>query len=508
MSEGEQPELRLRVEGLSKRFGATQALRRGEFECRPGEVVGLVGENGAGKSTLIKTLNGMVAPDSGSIEIDGWSVSISGPRRAAALGVGTVFQELSLIPELSVAQNLLLGKESKKLGFVNKKASLKRAVQILAEWECPEIDPGATVATLTLAQRQQVEIVRTLSKQPRVLLLDEPTSALTESEVEWLNRQVIRVRDAGGAVVLITHRIGEVKNLCSRIFVLRNGETVGVHDSRVPDEIIVEDMLGRQLSQELESSRAARAADGEVSLALRGVRLSSDSAPIDLTIREGEIVGVAGLEGQGQSDLFASIYGLTNTREGQIEVQGKRLRRGRVSDAIAAGLGLVPESRKEEGLFLDMSVMHNATIATLPKFSRAGWMRTRAERNAVRKHLETLHVATDRMNSPVVDLSGGNQQRVVFSKWLVRGSKVLLLFDPTRGVDVGAKVGIFDMLRDHTNAGGSVLFFSSELDELLAMSDRIIVMYGSSVRREVQSKEFDRTLILTAMLGKDEGDTV
>lgn len=496
----------LEVSGLQQRFGETVALDDVSFACRRGEVTALVGENGAGKSTLIKILSGVIQPGSGRIAMAGQPRRLSSPAAAMQAGISTVFQELSLIRNFSVTENLVVGREStRRGGVVARERSVRCAREILAEWDATELNPGAKVGSLSLAHQQRLEIVRALSRRPDLLLLDEPTSALGPTEVDWLAAQIEKLTAEGTSVLFISHRLGEVKQICDRLLVLRNGQIVGTHVvGDVTDAAVVEEMIGHTLAESLEVESKAEIGTKPI-LRLQRVRLRAGCDPIDLTVRPGEIVGVGGLEGQGQKRLFDVIFGVERAASGRVEVDGTALRQGSVTDAVRHGIGLVPESRKEEGLFLELTVRDNASVASLGRWARVGVLGGAHETASVERVLRQLNVPSGRVHREVGTLSGGNQQKVVFAKWLLRGSRLLLLFDPTRGVDVGSKAEIFDLMRAHARQGGAVLFFSSELDELVGIPDRVVVMYGNTVAATLSGAALAKTALLTALLGIPEG---
>jgi len=495
----------LQVSGLRHAFGETVAVDDVTFACRRGEVVALIGENGAGKSTLVKILSGVLLPDGGSVTVDGQTKHLSSPSAAVASGISTVFQELSLVRSFSVTENLVAGREpTRRWGVVARREAVKRSEDILAEWDATDLRLGSLVGSLSLAQQQRLEIVRALSRRPKVLLLDEPTSALGPTDVDWLAAQVEKVAASGTSVVFISHRLGEVKQICGRLLVLRNGRLVADHVvGEVTDSAVFEEMIGHTLAESLQAPARATMAD-EPMLRLSAVALRGGGAPFDLDVRPGEIVGVGGLEGQGQKQLFDVIFGIASPAAGRIEMDGKPLRAGSVPRAVARGIGLVPESRKDEGLFLELPLRDNAAIASLRRWTRLGVVRRRAESVAVAEILRQLNVPPGRLHREVATLSGGNQQKVVFAKWMLRRSKMLLLFDPTRGVDIGAKAEIFDLMRAHARNGGCVLFFSSELEELVKIPNRVAVMYGNSVAALLSGEHLTKTALLKAMLGIGE----
>jgi ribose transport system ATP-binding protein len=485
----------IEAELVDKRYGPIQALRQASFAALPGEVHALVGENGAGKSTLIKILCGVAQPDSGTVRIDGQQVTLSGPTDAAARGVVTAFQELTLLPYLSVAENLLLDREPRgALGLIRRGELTERARAVLAEYDVHSIDPDALVETLPLAQQQIVEVVRAVSQRPRVLLLDEPTSALAEREVRWLFELVRSICRAGTCVIFTSHRWREVSELADRITVFRGGTHVATRTELDEDEAI-QLMTGRAPTHTRDHlphprHRAVLSVDG-----LTGGRLHD----VSFTAREGEIVGVGGLAGQGQRELFLALFGVQPVA-GQISVEGLPRRVHSPTDAIRAGIALVPEDRKGEGLFSWLSVRENLTLPILPRIAGGGLLRSAAERAAVRDIVDQLAIGVGDLEQPVDTLSGGNQQKVLLGRWLLTGARVVLLYDVTRGVDVGTKREIFERMAELAERGATVLFYSSETEEIARMCHRVLVMREGRIATELTGSEVTEERIVGAAL--------
>jgi len=480
------------AEGVSKRYGAVEALRAASFSARAGEVHALVGENGAGKSTLIKTLCGMTQPDAGTIRAFGEPVRLRDPEAARERGIGTVFQELTLLPWLTVAENVLLGREPRgALGLIRRRELGQRAAALLAEYDVAAtspVEPYDLVADLSLAQRQVIEIVRTVSRQPRVLFLDEPTSSLAEREVEWLFRLVRRLRDDGTCVVFTSHRWREVANLADRITVFRNGGHVATRE-RLDEHEAVRLMSGRDDTGEAARTAIAAALPPagdrpmlEVS-GLTGGRL----ADVSFTLHEGEILGVGGLAGQGQHDLFLALFGVRRAA-GEIRVDGERVRLHSPRDAIRAGVrvALVPEDRKGEGLFLPMSIQENLTLPILGRIATAGLLRPGAERDRVRRIIERMRITARDPGQAVDTLSGGNQQKVLIGRWLLADARVLLCYDVTRGVDLATKNDVYRLLFELAAEGRSILFYSSDTEEVARLAHRVLVLREGAVAAELR----------------------
>jgi ribose transport system ATP-binding protein len=470
----------IQAELVTKRYGAVQALREASFAARAGEVHALVGENGAGKSTLIKVLCGVTRPDSGTVRVAGEPVDLSGPTDAAARGVVTAFQELTLLPYLSVAENLLLGREPRgALGLIRRRELAARAGAVLAEYGVDSIDPAALVETLPLAQQQIVEIVRAVSQRPSVLLLDEPTSALAEREVEWLFGLVRELCRGGTCVIFTSHRWREVTEIADRITVFRGGTEVATSD-RLDEDDAIRLMTGRAPAQ----AGTTLPTPGEHTVlrvsGLAGGRLRG----VDLEARAGEIVGVGGLAGQGQRELFLALFGL-GPATGEVSMDGTAVRLRGPRDAIRAGIALVPEDRKAEGLFPWMSIRENLTLPVLTRIAGRGLLRAAPERAAAAGMVDALGIGTRDQEQPVGALSGGNQQKVLLGRWLLTGARVVLLYDVTRGVDVGTKRDIFDRIAQLAEQGVAVLFYSSETEEVARMSHRVLVLREGRIATEL-----------------------
>jgi ribose transport system ATP-binding protein len=496
--------LALHVDKVSKRYGPTQALTQASLAVEKGEVHALIGENGAGKSTLVKILSGIVSPDEGIISVAGRPIGLSSSRDALAAGLATAFQELSLVRELTVAQNMMLGREPRgRLGLVSNDAMAQATLRLFDEWELEGVDPDAELGDLSLAVRQQLELVRTLSRGSAVLLLDEPTAALGAVQVEWLFRQIARVRERGGTILFISHRMSEVREICDRVTVLRGGRSVSTFatDSATDDEV-VEMMLGRAVEQVVAYEGPAPEVGGPV---LTVTHLSSEPALRDasFTLHSGEVLGVAALQGHGQFDLFMTLFGARRRSGGTIELNGRKIRLKSPHQAIKQGLGisLVPEDRKAEGVMLDMSGLANMTLPSIGRFSRFGFLNKRAERAEATRVFGSLNVKLGALDDDVSALSGGNQQKIAIGKWMLADNHVLLLYDPTRGVDIGTKTEIFQMMRAMAREGRSILFYSTDIEELLGVSHRVLVLYRGKVVSELSGDACTRNAVLGAMLG-------
>ena len=487
--------------GVSRSFGGVTALAEASLSARFGEVHALVGENGAGKSTLIKILGGTVKADSGTVRIAGEDVTVSGPAAARRLGVGTVFQELTLFPWMTVAENLFVGREPRGPTRLIQRRKLARAAEdVLARFGVHGIDPRALAGSLALAQRQVVEITAAFMREPRILLLDEPTSALAENEVEWLFGLVRRLRDEGACILFTSHRWGEVASLADRITILRNGTNVATRP-RFDEGEAVTLMTGRTIDRMYPDRPAV---DEGAEVALRAQDLGGDGLHgVSFELRRGEILGVGGLAGQGQPELFLSLFGARKLSRGQVEIGGKRARLRSPADAIRRGLAiaLVPEDRKTEGLMLPMSVKDNLTLAVLDRISRAGIVRRKREQSFVEEAIQRLQIRTRNPGVQAVGtLSGGNQQKVLIGRWLLAEPDVLLLFDITRGVDVGTKHDLYKLVVELAAQGKALLYYSSETEEIAQLCHRVLVMREGKIVSELSGPDADAEALVAAAL--------
>ncbi|MBN1963104.1 MAG: sugar ABC transporter ATP-binding protein [Anaerolineae bacterium] len=489
----------LEVNEISKAFPGTQALWQVSFELLPGEVHALVGENGAGKSTLVHILSGVHTPDSGTIRVDGSLSEIHNPRQAQDLGIGMVFQELSLVPSLSIAENVFPNRAPTRLaGAIHWSELYARTRQLMAQFEL-DIDVRTPVRALNVSTRQIVEIVKALSLNAKILLLDEPTSALSVDEVELLFDIIGRLKKSGIGVVYISHRIPEVMAIADRVTVLRDGQRVGtfVTSEITPDDLI-EAMVGRKLTEMFPERGSDQ--QGEL-LAVSSLTGENTFWDVSFTLRPGEIVGLAGLKGARRSELLRALVGVHPLSTGTIRVKGRPARIGSPGEAFALGMAYLPEERKSDGLFLQMPLRQNTIVASLREFARLGLMNRRKEEETAQRFVARLGISTPSVHQLVGRLSGGNQQKVMLSKWLVRQPQILLIDEPTKGVDVGAKIEIHSLLRDLARQGVGILFISSEMPELIGLSDRILVMHEGRVVGEYAAEGMDEQTLITLASG-------
>ncbi|NUR87755.1 MAG: sugar ABC transporter ATP-binding protein [Nonomuraea sp.] len=462
----------LRVEGLRKEFPGVVALDGVDFSLRPGEVHVLLGENGAGKSTLVKILSGAYHPDAGTVTIDGAATQVRGTTDAQRLGIATLYQEFNLVPQLSVAENLLLGRPPRRFGLVDTRRMRAQARELLQRVGL-NLDPQAKVGTLGIARMQMVEIAKALGLNARILIMDEPTAVLTTDEVERLFAIVRQLREQGVAIIFITHHLEEIPLVGDRVTVLRDGRSVAEVPASTDQNELVRLMVGRPIDQQYPRQPSP---PGDPLLTVNGLSRKGGFADISFEVRAGEVVGLAGLIGAGRTEVARAVFGADPYDSGEVAVGGKRLPRGNVHAAMEAGLGLVPEDRKGQGLVLGADVGENLGLVTLGRATHAGFVDRSGQRKAAGEIAKQLGVRMSGLGQEVRTLSGGNQQKIVIGKWLLADAGVLILDEPTRGIDVGAKVEIYQLINSLTASGHAVLIISSDLPEVIGMSDRILVM--------------------------------
>ena len=488
----------LRLEDVTKRFGATLALNGVHFDLRAGEVHALMGENGAGKSTLMKILAGNIQGDSGRIFLDGREIEIRSPLDARAHGIAIIHQELNTVPYMTVAENLSLGQEPRTaLGMLDRPRVRREARDKLARIGA-DIDPTRPLSSLSVGMQQMVEIARAVSENARVLVLDEPTAALSRAEAQQLYRLIGQMRAAGVGLVYISHRMEEVWQLADRVTVLRDGGYVGTAPmGELTPEDVVRMMVGRAIGNLYD--HAPRHA-GAVSLEVEGLT-DGNVGPVDLTVRAGEIVCMAGLIGSGRTEVARLIFGADRRTGGTVRVNGRESRPVDPYAAIADGIGMVPEDRKVQGLFLDHSVERNVAISSLERFTNFGVVQRMAARSAVTQQMQRLHLRQDALDLEVKALSGGNQQKAALARWLMRDSKVLILDEPTRGVDIGAKREIYELIDELARAGKAVLVISSDLPEAIGIGDRLLVMREGRIVHELRSADATEEEVMSHATG-------
>jgi erythritol transport system ATP-binding protein len=499
----------MRARAINKVFGATHALKGVDFAVTPGRVTALFGENGAGKSTLMKILAGIESPTTGTLELDGEPVVLDGPRDAAARGIGIIHQELSLFPNLSISDNVFMARERARHGLMIERGEQREVTRRLLERLDEPLDPGTMVGDLRVGQQQIVEIARALAQRARVLIMDEPTSALSVAEVEVLFRVIRDLTDDGVAIIYISHHLEEALEIADHVVVFRDGQLVADAEADAVDlRWIVERMVGRNPDELFPAEHAERR---EPRLVVESLVVTDPSNPgrlavddVSLTVRAGEIVGLYGLMGAGRTELLETLAGRLQAASGTVTLDGERLDRAAIGERIVLGVALVPEDRQRDGLVPSMSVGENMTLASLSKYVRNLWVARDRERSAIDGMMRQVTVKASGPQAPIASLSGGNQQKVVLSKALLTEPRVLLLDEPTRGIDVGAKAEIFELMTRQAQDGLGVLFATSEIEEALHVPDRLLVLSKGRVVREFRRGEATREEIMAASEGAVE----
>ena len=482
------------MRGIGKSFNGISVLKKADFTLRKGEVHALMGVNGAGKSTLMKILTGVYSKDEGSILLNGNEIDITSPKVAEQFGIAMIFQEFSLIPTLSVAQNIFLKREPRFLsGLVIDEAETIRKAQLILDELGEQIDPTMLVENLSVGKCQIVEIAKAISKNARILVMDEPTSSISEAEVSRLFKFVERLKETGISVVYISHRMSEIFTICDRITVMRDGEKVLTDTCKnLSMKTLIDTMLGSSTETTMTWHQRTHELGEKPALELVGLSHNNHFKNVDLAVYPGEVVGLAGLMGSGRTEILETIFGLNIADHGHVQVNGSLIKNN--ADAISAGVALIPENRRTQGLVLDHSILDNFLLPNLEKFSKGFFVKTVAATIAMKKYISQLNISSNSVNKTVGLLSGGNQQKVILSKWLATNPAVLLLDEPTIGVDIGAKSDIVKLVRQLAAMGSAILVVSSEFEELMAMSDRIIVLKNGCVsdslaRTDIASEE-------------------
>jgi ribose transport system ATP-binding protein len=489
----------LEMRHIRKTFPGVVALDDVDFDLRRGEVHILLGENGAGKSTLMKILSGAYQKSAGQIIFDGNEVEIRNPKHAQTLGISTIYQEFNLIPHLSVGENIFLGREPRRFGLIDQRAIFQEATRALNGLGLT-LDPRQLIKGLKVAEQQMVEVAKALSLDARILIMDEPTAALTEHEIKELFATIRSLRDKGVSIVYISHRMEEMFEIGDRVTVLRDGRTVGTYNVReMSKSELIRLMVNRELTELFPKERAEL---GPEVLRVEGLNTPGELKDISFSLRKGEVLGIAGLLGAGRTELARAIFGLDKITSGTISINGAVQRIGSPRVAINSGIGFLTEDRKSQGLVLPLSVKENLCLASVDKFSRWGLMNAQNEQQAADRYVKDLRIKTPSLDQKVVYLSGGNQQKVVLSKWLCCKSEVFIFDEPTRGVDVGAKAEIYQLMNKLTASGVAIIMISSEMLEVLGMSDRILVMRGGRITGEFSADEATQERVLQCALGE------
>jgi ABC-type sugar transport system ATPase subunit len=488
----------LEATNISKSFPGVKALDNVCLDVYPGEVLGLIGENGAGKSTLIKILAGVLQKDSGTVTVNDRKIEIHTPYQAQELGISIIYQELNLIPNLSIAENIFFGREKRKSHiFLDKDETISQSQKLLDKVGL-NIEPRTLVQELSISHRQMVEVAKALSLNASLYIMDEPTSALTDSEVEILFDVIRDIRDSNKSVIFVSHKMDEVFSLCDRIHVLRDGKDVGtVQPVDTSGDEIVKMMVGREIGDMFVRDRVPK--KDEVIL-VQSLFSDNGIENISFSVKRGEIVGFAGLVGSGRTETMRAIFGIDRVTSGKIFIDGKEVEIRNVSDAVRYGLGFVPEDRKEQGLILEMAVRENITLPTIENYTKYGLLVKKQENQIAQEYIDKLRIITPSQDQISAYLSGGNQQKVVLAKWLALNPKILILDEPTRGIDVGAKKEIHSIMNELVKRGIAIIMISSELPEILAMSDKIVVMHNKTIKGELDYKEANQNKIMQIAL--------
>jgi ribose transport system ATP-binding protein len=490
----------LKLKNITKKFPGVVALNNISFGLLKGEVHILLGENGAGKSTLVKILSGAYSKDSGEIYLYDKKIEIKNPKHAQEIGIGVIYQELNLIPYLTVAENIFLGREyTNSIGFIHSKKIFKEAKKILDELNV-DVDPDALVSTLGTAQQQMVEIARALSLNSKILIMDEPTSSLTKKEIIQLFLTIARLKQKGVTIVYISHRLEEIFQIGDRVTVLRDGNYIGTKNiSETDQSSLIKMMVNRELKDHYPKRKAAIGKE-----LLRIDKLSTNELlrNISFNLNEGEILGIYGLLGSGRTELARVIFGADNYETGEIFVSGKSTKINSPAKAIKEGIGFLTEDRKTQGLILDLCVKANICITSLDELSKFGVIDCKSEMQVSDKCVMELKIKTTGSNQVVRSLSGGNQQKVVFAKWLNTDAKIFIFDEPTRGIDIGAKQEIYELMNRLTDKGCGIIMISSELPEILGMSDRVLVMCNGKITDVFDNADLSQELILNSAVGE------
>jgi ribose transport system ATP-binding protein len=483
----------LEMRGITKRFPGVTALDGVDFELERGEVHVILGENGAGKSTLIKMLSGAYQPDEGEILLDGRSVHVSSATVAQSVGISTIYQEFNLVPQLTVAENIFLGRQPRRLGLVVDRRRMNSDARKLLERIEVRVDPDVLVSALGVAQRQMIEIAKALSLDARILIMDEPTASLSGQEVERLFEIVRGLKKDGAGIIFISHHLEEVAEIGDRVTVLRDGKFVDRVPAGTDPSELVRMMVGRSIEEQFPRRKPEV---GDVLLEVKNLSGEGVLYDISFQVRAGEVVGIAGIVGAGRTELARAIFGADPVDSGEVWVRGQRIEHMGPREAKRHGIGFITEDRQRQGIVPPLSVAENLNLASLGKSTSAGLVDRGRQRRQAEKMIEDLGIRTPGPEQEVRYLSGGNQQKVVIGKWLLADSKVLIMDEPTRGIDVGARVEIYELMNELTQEGAGILMISSDLPEVLGMSDRILVMRGGRITGELSTEEATQERIM------------
>ncbi|MEG0373791.1 MAG: sugar ABC transporter ATP-binding protein [Enterococcus sp.] len=487
----------LRVKDIEKSFPGVRALHDVNFSIMAGEVHALIGENGAGKSTLMKILSGVYTKDGGQVFVEGKEVEIHSPEQSTQLGISIIYQELNLMPNLSIGENIFMGREKRKGFLFNSKATQREATNYLQEVGL-NIDVNTLVKDLSIAQRQMVEVAKALSVNSKVIIMDEPTSSLTDRENEILMGIIRKLRNQGKGIVFISHKLGEIFEIADRITVLRDGECIDtVTAAECSEDKLIQMMVGRPIQDLFPKVKVP---SGEMIMDVKNLSSGKAVRDVSFSLYKGEVLGFAGLVGAGRSETMAAIFGIEKMDSGEITVDGKKIGHHQASDSIGLGIGFVPEDRKLQGLILGMAVRDNVTMSSLESVSKGGLIHSKEEKEVTNYYVDKLAIKTPGIEQKTENLSGGNQQKVVIAKWLATHPKILILDEPTRGIDVGAKKEIYMLMNTLVQEGVSIIMVSSELPEVIGMSDRIVVMNEGKINGIISREEATQEGIMSIIL--------
>lgn len=490
--------MKIEMKDIYKSFGKNDVLKGVDFTLNDGEIHALVGENGAGKSTLMNILSGVLSKDRGEILIDGKEVDISDTNVAKKYGISFIHQELSDWPELTVMDNIFMNNEIKNGIFLDKAKMRKKCIELLERFDL-DINPKTKVSELSVGQRQMMEIAKANLNKVNVLILDEPTSALTNNEIDKLFKLIKRLRDKNVSMIYISHRMEEIFSLTNKITVMRDGKSVSVMNTNKTDEReVVSYMVGRDIGDFYPEMDAEIS---DVKIELKNFNREGFFKDINIKAKKGEVLGISGLMGAGRTEIMRSVFGLDPKDSGEVFIDGKKIEIKNPADAIKNKIGFVTENRQEEGLILDESIRENISLLNFDKFSKNSFIDKAKEKNLSDNLVDSFKVKTQSSESKISDLSGGNQQKVVFAKWYAIGPEILILDEPTKGVDVGAKREIYDLIKDLTNKGVSIILISSDLPELISLSNRIYVIHEGKIQGELLKKDASQEKIMTLATG-------
>lgn len=489
----------LEMKNINKSFGKSQVLNQVHFSLKAGTVHALMGENGAGKSTLMKILAGVYLKDSGEIYVDEAPANISSPTDARQLGIAMIHQELSYIPQMTVAENIFLGREPGSKVFMNYSKMYEETKKLLQSLHL-NVNPKAKMNDLKIGDQQLIEIAKAISIDSKIIVMDEPTSALSDKEVEILFEVIARLKKQKKGIIYISHKMDEIFKISDEITVLRDGCYINSWKaSETDNQTLIKNMVGRELN---EIYPKVEVPISDVVLEIKNLSMGDKFKQVNFKLRKGEILGIAGLEGAGRTEVMNAIFGLMEPETGEVHIDGKPLRMKAPEDAIKEGIAYVTNDRKRQGLILPMSVGHNATLSSLKEFTKRLLLNSKMEKDNINAQIKALKIKVSTPRQLVSSLSGGNQQKVVLAKWLMKNPRIFIMDEPTRGIDVGAKAEIYRLMCDYVSKGNSIIMISSELPEIMGMSDRILVMSNGYLTGELDRAEFDQEIIMKHAFSK------